>query len=413
MGGVIVPLKQTLTHYVSLKGFGGVEQQFAAFVQRVNDRSGRIQRVVVASRHIHAHHRPLLDKLDGWRFEKKCLGISLPKKPRFLRRARYRWLANHPSPDVALLWNRLGQQGRVLDALGPRRCLYWEHGSAWLAGEAPDKAAVLAQLPAVICNSHAAKRMLELHWNYKGTARVCLNGMRTSARQVSPKTRVDGRALHLGVACRLVPIKATCLALHTLAELRERGHDVRLSVAGDGPLRASLEALANTLGITPYVDFRGVVRDMAAFFDEIDILLHPALREPFGVVAAEAGAAGCPVVCTAVDGLPEVVEDGQTGRCVPATETLDRYRDLGGVVEGLPPVVYVPARDCVIAPQICEPAALADAVCEISASADTFARMSRAAIERVAQRFDFDRHVDQVLSAVDEYARTGTLRADP
>lgn len=403
----------SLTHYVSLSGFGGVEQQFAEFVTRAAGLRGVHQSVVACSRNVHPHHRDALASVDDWRYEKKIAGIKLGHQPAFLRRGRYRWLKRRLAPDAALLWNRLGQQQRVLDTLGVRRCLYWEHGSAWLAGEEAAKAAVVARLPAVICNSYAAKRMLELQWGYQGTARVCLNGMRSPGAVGTPRTLSPDQPLRLGTACRLVPVKATCLALHAVAALRARGIDVTLEVAGDGPLRAGLAALAQRLEIADRVFFLGVVRDMPRFFRSIDMLVHPALREPFGVVAAEAAAMGCPVVCTAVDGLPEVVAHEQTGLCVPATGDLARYRALGGETTGLPPAVYNPASDSVGPPRVCEPRALADAVISIAADPERFRRFSAAAIARVADHFDFDRHVATVLDAVREYAATGTLEPTP
>jgi len=403
-----------LTHYVSLSGFGGVEQQFASFAARAARRHDAVQCVVACSTRIHAHHRELLPNFRDWRYEKKLFGFKLGQRPSGLRRTRYRWLGRRLKPDVALLWNRLDQQSRVLDALGARRCLYWEHGSAWLAGNDAGRAQVLERLPALICNSQAARRMLELRWGYAGVARVCLNGMRSRHVVQEFKQLPRNRPLHIGVASRLVPVKATALALHALARLRERGVEATLSIAGDGPLREALEQLAHRLGIAGNVRFLGGVKDMPLFFSEIDVLLHPALREPFGVVvAAEAGAMGCPVVCTAVDGLPEVVANGVTGVCVPPTADLARYRELGGETDALPPVVYMPARDAVEKPRICEPAALADGVMDVIASAERFSRMSHAAIDRVAARFDFDDHVDDVMAAVREYHATGTLEHRP
>jgi glycosyltransferase involved in cell wall biosynthesis len=86
-----------------------------------------------------------------------------------------------------------------------------------------------------------------------------------------------------------------------------------------------------------------------------------------------------------------------------------RYRELGGTSDGLPAAVYIPGRDAIETPKVCEPEDLADAVATISADAERFSAMSDAAMVRVAECFDFDTHVDDVMAAVNEYHATGTL----
>lgn len=398
-----------ISHYVSLSELGGVERQFRRFVAVAESMPGIAQSAVVCSKQVHTHNRAVLDLLDDHRIEKKVLGRALPHYPRALRGFRDRWIARRQTPDVALLWNRLGQQERVLDALGPARCLYWEHGSAWLDGEERAKRAVLARLPAVICNSFAAQRMLQERWGYQGVVRICPNGVIADQPGVL-RTRISS-PIRLGLACRLVPIKGVCIALHTLAALVARGVDATLDIAGDGPLRRELQNLAQRLGLGAKVRFLGSVGDMGAFFNSIDMLLHAALREPFGMVAAEAQAAGVPVVCTAIDGLPEVVAHGETGLCVAPTGDLARHEALGGHNRGLPPYVYAPLEDCMVEPRVCEPEALAGAIAQLAADDARYASMSAAAVARVAELFDFEDHVDQVIDAAREYHASATLEA--
>lgn len=397
-----------IAHYVSLSGFGGVEQHFSAFARRVAARPGIQQTVVACSKTVHPHHGDVVDVCDALAFEKKWRGIDIPRRPGLLRRRWAKHTIAQQAPDVALLWNRLDQQARAIDLLGAQRALYWEHGSAWLYGGDAEKQRALAAMPAIIANSTAAKRMLELRWGYRGPIRVIPNGVRAPLAHQARELPSD-RPLRLGIAGRLIPIKGGLLAIHALAKLRSQGYAAVLTVAGDGSLRATLEALAQRLGVAQHVTFAGLVQDMRAFFQTIDVFVHPALREPFGLVAVEAQAAGVPVVCTAVDGLPEVVADGTTGLCVKPTGDLGRHAALGGENTGLPPKVYIPADDRISAPKVCEPGDLADAIRHVAADAGSYRRMSQAAIDRVGACFDFDRHVDAVLAAVREYAERATL----
>lgn len=114
-------------------------------------------------------------------------------------------------------------------------------------------------------------------------------------------------------AGRLHPNKGFALLLEALAMTR----DVRLDIAGDGPLRGELEALARKLGIANRVRFLGWRTDVTALLAHANLFVCPSLREPLGNVVIEAWSAGVPVIATASDGPAALIEDEVNGVLVP------------------------------------------------------------------------------------------------
>jgi glycosyltransferase involved in cell wall biosynthesis len=115
-------------------------------------------------------------------------------------------------------------------------------------------------------------------------------------------------------AGRLGPQKALGVLLEALAEVP----DITLVVAGDGPERAALEARARELGIDGRVSFLGAVprERVLRLFGAGDATVLSSAWENFPHTVVEALAVGCPVIATAVGGVPEVVTDGDNGLLV-------------------------------------------------------------------------------------------------
>jgi glycosyltransferase involved in cell wall biosynthesis len=139
----------------------------------------------------------------------------------------------------------------------------------------------------------------------------------------------------------------------------------RLVIVGDGPERATLQALAG--GISA-IRLAGHRRDARQLMSAFDVYVSSSTFEGMSLTILEAMAAGLPVIATSVGGTPEIVADGMTG------------------------VLVAPS----------DPAALGQALIRISADPRRAAAMGRAGRARVAERFTLERMVNEYASAYSE-----------
>ena len=117
--------------------------------------------------------------------------------------------------------------------------------------------------------------------------------------------------------CRLVPQKGVDVAIDALAGVREQHPDAHLVVLGEGPLREELTRRAEAVGVAEAVSLPGRVGDVGWWLRRAAVLVHPARWEGFGLALLEAMLSARPVVASAVSSIPEIVDDGETGRLVP------------------------------------------------------------------------------------------------
>ncbi len=121
--------------------------------------------------------------------------------------------------------------------------------------------------------------------------------------------------------------------------------DVLLCIAGQGPLKRSLQAQAERRGLMRNIRFMGFVTEEALphLFYAADINVVPTIAlEGFGLVAAEAMAAGTPSMVTPVGGLPEVVGGLSQNLIFSGTKATDLADGLIGTLTG---TLRLPARE--------------------------------------------------------------------
>ena len=120
----------------------------------------------------------------------------------------------------------------------------------------------------------------------------------------------------VGCIARLFPLKGHDKLIESAPEIIRQIPDVRFLLVGNGILRESLEARIRALGIERHFVFTGLVSpsEVCRYTALMDVLAHLSLREGLPRVAVQALASGVPVVAYPLDGTPEVVIDGETGR---------------------------------------------------------------------------------------------------
>lgn len=131
------------------------------------------------------------------------------------------------------------------------------------------------------------------------------------------KSRKDEKqeALTVGIVKSLEEVYGVSYLIEAFAEVCGKYGNMKLLIAGSGPLRQSLEQLCQKLHIEDRVLFLGKIpnREIPSVLNRMDIFVMPSLSESFGVSILEAEACEIPVIATEVGGIPEVVHDGKTG----------------------------------------------------------------------------------------------------
>ncbi len=114
---------------------------------------------------------------------------------------------------------------------------------------------------------------------------------------------------------RLVYEKGIHLLIQAAPRILAACPQTRFIIAGKGPEAKNLKQQAENLGVAGRVNFIGFIsyEDRDQLFTVADCAIFPSLYEPFGIVALEAMALGCPLVVSDVGGLAEMVEHAETG----------------------------------------------------------------------------------------------------
>jgi len=187
-----------------------------------------------------------------------------------------------------------------------------------------------------ICNSFAAAKAISRLENHDGPrVYVVRNGLDLQRFPVLPLPRSHKPCI--AAIGSLLPYKRWDRLLRAAAELKRRGLNFLVRIAGEGPARASLEQQVGTLGIGDCVELVGHSEHIPEILAQATFLAHASDTEGCPNVIMEAMACARVVVATDVGDVTNLVEDGKTGYVVPRSDerafaermaTLIAQRDL-------------------------------------------------------------------------------------
>jgi glycosyltransferase involved in cell wall biosynthesis len=108
---------------------------------------------------------------------------------------------------------------------------------------------------------------------------------------------------------------------------------VRLYILGDGPHRKEYMAEVSAMECAPAVTFMGAQDDPFPFLLGADVFVLPSHADPAPLVLSEAREAGCAIVATDVDGIPELLEHGKAGILVPPRDPATLAQVLSSLID--------------------------------------------------------------------------------
>ena len=194
---------------------------------------------------------------------------------------------------------------------------------------------------------------------------VLYNGIKVQSEpKVADSVSISGLPIKegnfaIGCVANFGEEKGHSILIKAVAIVVEKMADVRVLLIGDGPLRSQIERDINALSLTQHVHLLGRRDDVLQILPRLDLAVLPSLLEGMPVAILEYMVAGLPVVATRVGGIPEAIEENETG--------------------------------ILVAPD--DPPQLAEAILSIAEDPVRRAEMGAAAYQRVCDLFTIDRSV--------------------
>jgi len=322
------PRHHRLLYVVGQLGLGGLERQLCYLLANLD----------------HAHYQPAVVVWNVSHSEKNYRDIQALKVPIYgfppdcsilLKLRALRSLARQVAPEIIHSYGfptnfvaYYAARGTPALAIGSLRADF----SLSKSEDGIIRGALNARWPSFhISNSRTSAEAARRHTGpfTPGQVVVVQNGLDLTQFSCSNKTlKVKNYVAAVG---SLLPVKRWDRLLRAVKQIKEVLGGIRFRIAGDGPIRSSLENMARDLDLSDSVEFLGAVQDIPSFLRGAKFLVHTSESEGCPNAVMEAMACGLPVVALKAGDIPYLIEEGRTGFVVgqdDARSLADRITQL-------------------------------------------------------------------------------------
>jgi glycosyltransferase involved in cell wall biosynthesis len=318
-------MRQTIVYFTDTTGFGGAEQALLTLIAGLNrdawcpllmyHPSSSVAPLIEQAQKLDVELWPVPHMPEGREGASRVLGFA-----RKLRARRPAVFHAHLTWPLACKFGLVGALLARVPATVATVHLYVEF---------PIDRSILAQQRLIISavgryiavSRDTAQRLVrKLQWPAR-KVQVIHNGMTFKpiddpSFSISQTQRIGGDHPIVLTVARLDEQKGHRYLLEAAAQVPR----VQFVLAGDGPLRPSLEAQAHALGLEGRVKFLGYRADISDLLAKCDVFVLPSLYEGLPLSILEAMAAAKPIIATQIGGTDEAVLDGATGLLVPPAD---------------------------------------------------------------------------------------------
>jgi len=363
-----------ISHYVGLKGLGGVQKNFVEYIKCD----------LIQNRH--SIHTVFTNGSVDSQYE-------LPINVHNIKNIRnlFSLILNIVSPKkIVHFYNNLSslKVALLLLFIPTSNLIFHERGTAWnLSSNYGFLIRFISwKSDLILANSRATKTLLvKKFYIHEEKIKVIHNGVNTKLLNSNILQNKINNVFNVGFIGRLDSPKGVHILIEAMNYLKDK--KIKLIIAGDGPLKEKLlEESENLSNIT----FIGRVNNPYDFFERINLLVVPSIREPLGIVCLEAGVCKVPVLGSNIDGIPEMISDFDTGELITPSEPVRIYEVINSLP--LPEFVVDPSNQKLIRPMQINPKELADKILSLSAKPKTLVKYADQMYQNVLDNFSIENY---------------------